>query len=140
MTHHTPEPWTINKATAEYMGAWGIESRALGKFFEIAKINIWLTNSKDNVERIVQCVNACAGIENPMSLNDKIKQLEESKKLLEDENNNLKTILKKSKCSNLKCEKGLIPYITTNEDDQPITLHEFCPDCQEKAKLLKEDK
>jgi len=84
MTHHSPEPWTINKATAEYMGAWGIESRALGKFFEIAKINIWLKNSQCNVERIVQCVNACAGIENPMSLNDKIKQLEESKKLLEE--------------------------------------------------------
>ncbi|HWT40360.1 MAG TPA: hypothetical protein VN081_03800 [Dongiaceae bacterium] len=72
MTNHTPEPWKVK--TNKLANVVSIQD-ATGAY--IAGTGNALENSEKlaNAARIVQCVNACAGIENPEALPDVIREL-----------------------------------------------------------------
>lgn len=78
---HTQEPWYF----VEYAGYFDIQSGP--NYGDKAILNIEADrNAGYNAKRIVDCVNACAGIENPVGLmeiyNGNLKSLEKSIELL----------------------------------------------------------
>lgn len=92
-TTHTPEPWKLGRAGSviseskdglEIIGATGEEA-----------INYYGGNliaesiSQANAARIVACVNACAGIENPQEYMKGVKLLEKTYHELQNRNGDL---------------------------------------------------
>ena len=65
--HHTPEPWNRNVSPAWtypiYASASGDESKR--DWIHIAAVLPKNPNAEADLDRIVACVNACAGIEDP---------------------------------------------------------------------------
>jgi hypothetical protein len=81
---HTPEPWRTNQ-TQDMYSVWG------GDDFHVTTMSSLRTEreSFDNAKRIVKCVNAMEGIENPEDFMKTVKELEldkyqELKKVVED--------------------------------------------------------
>lgn len=77
-TQHTPEPWACNESINTTVDV--IEITAENDFKTIAKIQAYeffhcsIPETNANAARIVACVNACAGINEPA---EHIKRLEE---------------------------------------------------------------
>lgn len=62
MPKHTPEPWLVSMRP----GASIVVQTLLNDYYPVAFVqNPYGTSGTDNAERIVACVNACAGIANP---------------------------------------------------------------------------
>ena len=57
-TKHTPEPWAIGLSKESFVNDHKVIGYAIGRFNTDEE-------KKANAARIVECVNACAGMENP---------------------------------------------------------------------------
>ena len=68
MTQHTPEPWYVNGAEFEERH----EGALIGRCYITGDIGQTKKTGAANAKRIVQCVNACAGMVDPVH---EIKQL-----------------------------------------------------------------
>lgn len=74
MSQHTPEPWYI------FPNPWPPSIRTSERGYEIARVQSPYTNSKyrdeerANGNRIVACINACAGIADPKAAIDAARE------------------------------------------------------------------
>ena len=86
MSEHTPEPWSVSKEPRKVM-TWitseskeGLEKIGVGSPEEAYKFYggfmIGESITPENAERIVECVNALAGISNPAELISVAKEIE----------------------------------------------------------------
>jgi hypothetical protein len=86
-TKHTPEPWAVEKATHSHeFGTDFIECILVNSARqEIARTStrIVCNDSTPNAERIVACVNACAGL-NPEAIQELIAALDAVTQQLSD--------------------------------------------------------
>lgn len=86
---HTPEPWKLYKSTASHAplhsfcltDANGVNITALSGYSDGRPATP--TMALERAQRIVQCVNACAGIANPGALSEVKSAIEEALGLLE---------------------------------------------------------
>ena len=76
--NHTPEPWEAIPPTWDCASGriLGPKEADLGKPI-IGFVSRVLPNNQYNAERIVECVNACAGIENPSAIRSALDALNE---------------------------------------------------------------
>ena len=63
MNKHTPEPWSIGTSRITSLSICAIDSD--GNEAIIASPNFNFSNHHENARRIVTCVNACAGMDDP---------------------------------------------------------------------------
>lgn len=63
-TQHTPEPWDLVHWDKRSSAGWRLVSDIIDDHVDL--------ESKDNLERVKVCVNACAGIKNPEAIPDVI--------------------------------------------------------------------
>ena len=70
MSKHTPEPWFDDRATHDELyqniKILGDENRGIcWLWIDDAPVDDWNSEQRANANRIVTCVNACAGMANP---------------------------------------------------------------------------
>lgn len=70
MSKHTPEPWFDDRATHDQpyqnIKILGDENRGIcWLWIDDAPVDDWNAEQRANAKRIVTCVNACAGMEDP---------------------------------------------------------------------------
>ena len=89
MLNHTKEPWFINeRAFIDYETEIETDSHVIAqvkhystdkhKFTRGKKVDVYLTEGHSNAARIVQCVNALAGIEDVEAFVNEAKRLMEA--------------------------------------------------------------
>lgn len=78
---HTKEPWDFVQGTSYNEVDIIHHDMSAGAIGKIAKVNCrktWFDEGQANAKRIVECVNACAGIENPLDLRRERDELREA--------------------------------------------------------------
>lgn len=63
---HTPEPWVLQK--------WGISIEIISSEDNKSIAAVAIENIHDNAQRIIDCVNAFEGIENPIDFMNNLKK------------------------------------------------------------------
>ena len=85
---HTPEPWKVNQSRHENepykIVLWSSFRRIAKVYHEGKSIYENEKTSEANAKRIVDCVNALAGIENPKEFVERMAKLEAALKPLAD--------------------------------------------------------
>ena len=79
MSNHTPEPWFDDRATHDEpyqnIKILGDENRGIcWLWIDDAPVDDWNSEQRANASRIVTCVNACAGMEDPVAEIDELKR------------------------------------------------------------------
>ena len=98
MSKHTPEPWLDDRATHDdpyqNIKILGDENRGIcWLWIDDAPVDDWNAEQRANAARIIDCVNACAGMEDPAAEIAELKrQRDELLAVLHDAATSLETI------------------------------------------------